>query len=69
VEHKEYAHTAIKTITVDGLHCHVGHSAPDTAKLLVKKVIVEGIKLNKSQGVCICDSYQFTAAKQSNVSI
>jgi hypothetical protein len=45
---------------MDELHCHIGHIAPDTAKLLVKKGIVEGIELDESQNPHNCDSCEFT---------
>jgi hypothetical protein len=35
VQHSEYAHSAVETVTVDELHCCMGHIALDTENLLV----------------------------------
>jgi hypothetical protein len=51
--------TAAETLTVDDLHHHMGHIAPDTAKLLVKKHIIEGIQLGESQNPHTCDACEF----------
>jgi hypothetical protein len=45
----------------------MGHIAPDAAKLLVKKGIVEGIHLDETQSVRTCDSCEF--AKTSRKAI
>ena len=46
----------------------MGHIAPDATKLLVKKQMVEGIELDKTQNPCICDSCEYakTSHKLSN---
>jgi hypothetical protein len=67
VEHTESAHTVMETVTVNDLHCRMGHIAPDAAKLLVKKGIVEGIHLDETQSVCTCTSCEF--AKTSRKAI
>jgi hypothetical protein len=54
VEHTESAHTAMETVTVNDLHCRIGHIAPDAMKLLVKKGIIEGIHLKETQSICTC---------------
>jgi hypothetical protein len=51
VEHTESAHTVMETVTVNNLHRRIGHIAPDAAKLLVNKGIVEGIHLDETQSV------------------
>jgi hypothetical protein len=45
----------------------MGHIAPDDAKLLIKKGIVEGIHLDETQSVCTCNSCEF--AKTSRKAI
>ena len=67
VEHNESAHAATETLTVDDLHRQMGHIAPDAAKLLVKKGIVEGIELDESQNPRTCDVCEF--AKTSRKAI
>jgi hypothetical protein len=66
-KHIESTHTAMETVTVNDLHCWMGHIAPDAMKLLVKKGIVEGIHLDETQSVCTCDSCEF--AKTSRKAI
>jgi hypothetical protein len=60
VEHTESAHTVMETVTVNDLHRQMGYIAPDAAKLLVKKGIVEGIHLDETQSICTCNSCEFT---------
>jgi hypothetical protein len=59
VEHSESAHSAVETVTVDELHCHMGHIAPDAVRLLVKKGIVNGIELDKYQSPRNCNFCKF----------
>jgi hypothetical protein len=59
VEHSESAHSAVETVTVDELHRRMGHIAPDAAKLLVQKGIIDGIELDESQSPRNCDSCEF----------
>jgi hypothetical protein len=59
VEHTESTHTAMETLTVNDLHCRMGHIRPDAVKLLVKKGIIKGIHLDETQSICTCDSCEF----------
>ena len=67
VEHEESAHAAIETVSVDDLHRRMGHIAPEAAKLLVKKGIVEGIELDESQTPRTCDSCEFAKASRKAI--
>jgi hypothetical protein len=46
----------METVTVDQLHRRMGHIAPQAARDLVKKGLVEGIALDDSGTPTFCDS-------------
>ena len=45
-----------EVVTIERLHCLMGHILPDTAKMLVRKGIVDGFTLDKSSKI---ESLQF----------
>jgi hypothetical protein len=64
IEHRETAIATVETITVDELHCWMGHVAKEVAQALVVKGMVKGLAIDNSQAVMTCDSCEFTKMTQ-----
>ena len=43
-------------LSINKLHCHLGHDSHDRAKLLVRKELVEGLELMPDEEATICES-------------
>ena len=57
VEHEAEVAMAVKElVTIKKLHCLMAHIAPEAAKALVSKGVVEGFKLDESSKITSCDS-------------
>src|SRR6266702_1065200 len=62
----ESAH-AVETISVMELHCRLGHIAPTSARALVKKGLVTGVKLDPDSREAQCDACLFTRVTRKPV--
>ena len=51
-----------EVVTIERLHCLMGHILPDTAKMLVRKGIVDGFTLDKTSKIKSCDSCEYGKA-------
>jgi hypothetical protein len=58
----EIAASAVETVSIEKLHRHMGHIAPDAAEHLVKDGLVEGIKLDNSTNIESCASCKHSKA-------
>lgn len=57
VEHEAEVAMAVKElVTIKKLHCLMAHIAPEAAKALVSKGVVEGFKLDESSKITSCNS-------------
>ena len=45
-----------EVLSIDELHCHLGHVSHDRAKLLVKKGLVEGVEFMPDEEATVCES-------------
>ena len=58
----------IVVVTIEKLHCLMGHIAPEAAKALVNKGLVEGIKLDQSSKMLdVCSSCEYGKAHRKAV--
>ena len=56
-----------EVVTIEKLHCLMGHIAPKAAKALVQKGTVEGFKLDENSRILSCDSYEYGKAHWKEV--
>jgi transposase InsO family protein len=56
-----------EVVTIEKLHRLMGHIAPEVAKALVSKGIVEGFKLDESSKMLSCDSCEYGKAHRKPI--
>jgi transposase InsO family protein len=69
VEHEpnDVAAVVTETVTVERLHRLLGHVAPEKAKAMVEKGVVEGLKLNENSKLISCDSCEYGKAHRKAI--
>jgi len=55
------------TMTIEELHCLLGHFSPEVVKNLVEEGRVEGVKLDKSSTIQSCDSCEYAKAHRKPI--
>ena len=61
-------HEDEESLSLDELHCRLGHVSHDQAKLLINKRLVEGVKLEGSGERVVCESCEWARGNRKQVS-
>ena len=61
------ASASVGMVTIEELHCLLGHISPEVAKNLVEEGRVEGVKLDKSSTIRSCDSCEYVKAHRKPI--
>ena len=62
-----YAATTKESLTINELHCQLGHVSHERAKFLVKKGLVEAIELNAGDEVTVCESCESAKVERKSI--
>lgn len=57
-----------EVLSIDKLHCRLGHVSHERAKLLVKKGLVEGVMLGADSEVVVCKSCEWAKGQRKAIS-
>ena len=60
----EYAGKARVKVSIDELHCQLGHVSHDRTRMLVKKGLVEGVELDMATKLSICESCEWAKGER-----
>jgi GAG-pre-integrase domain len=60
----EYAGKARLEVSIDELHCRLGHVSHDRARMLVEKGLVEGIELDLASKLSVCESCEWAKGER-----
>jgi hypothetical protein len=63
----EYAGKTKEVLSIDELHCHLGHVAHERAKLLIKKGLVEGVELDMESKLTVCESCEWAKGERKAI--
>ena len=59
--------SAKEVITIDKLHCCLGHISHKRAKLLVKKGLIEGVELKVEDTITVCEACESVKGEWKSV--
>ena len=61
------AGVAREVLTVEELHCRMGHIAPETAKQMVSEGAIDGMEVNLSSTIQSCNSCEYAKATRKPI--
>jgi transposase InsO family protein len=62
-----YSSQAMELLTIDELHRRLGHVSHERARFLVKKGLVEGVELDASSKVSVCESCEWGKGERKSI--